>query len=377
MAENTRLKDLQEAQKRMGQILQTEALKREATWLKLQEQITGMGSEIHDQMMGLNGKYDHLTNTLAAIQLQLLNISKGLFHCAFISGLSEEVQSFLTMFEPTTLQQTIDLGRKQIHTLESITKKLKTPYKPSFNPQNKRLEYGVINPPKPTNNYTQKPPMKLLTASEMAARREKGLCYKCDEAFTFGHIFKHRVNYMMMTEEEELSYLQTTELEAPEENMEEIQMSVNAITGEDGITTMRLYGKNGEHKLHILFYSGSTLSFIQEDTTRKLGCKLEKTKPIFVKVANGQKMVSSMRVVGFKWNMQGHDFTYSPRVLKNEGCDMILDLEMENGKGEEIAVNGGVGYKENLSERIEFGVEIESAEDYGIEGQVSSIGASD
>ncbi|KAK6150015.1 hypothetical protein DH2020_017540 [Rehmannia glutinosa] len=239
MAENTRLKDLQEAQKRMGQILQTEALKREATGLELQEQITGMGSEIHDQMMGLNGKYDHLTNTLAAIQLQLLNISKGMqvisplpridfarfdgsnprswilkcngyfklipnipdaqkvtlasmhfdgkaasrfqnysskcagqswnqfleivsagfeelkeikiiaefnklkqpgsyveyvekfeelracmmlinngdysedyFIASFISGLSEEVQSFLTMFEPTTLQQTIDLGRK-------------------------------------------------------------------------------------------------------------------------------------------------------------------------------------------------------------------------------------------------------------------------
>ncbi|KAK6139004.1 hypothetical protein DH2020_027250 [Rehmannia glutinosa] len=77
MVEGTRLKDLQETQKRIDQILQTEAMKREAAELKLQEQLTGVTSEVQEQISGLNGRYDHLTNTLAAIQLQLLNSNKG------------------------------------------------------------------------------------------------------------------------------------------------------------------------------------------------------------------------------------------------------------------------------------------------------------
>ncbi|KAK6118018.1 hypothetical protein DH2020_048243 [Rehmannia glutinosa] len=69
---------------------------------------------------------------LKACMLLLKNgdYSEEYFIASFISGLSEELQSFIHMFEPSTLQQTIDLGRKQLHTLEAITKKLKGPTKP-------------------------------------------------------------------------------------------------------------------------------------------------------------------------------------------------------------------------------------------------------
>ncbi|KAK6150060.1 hypothetical protein DH2020_017585 [Rehmannia glutinosa] len=411
------MKDLQEAQKRLDHILQTEAMKREATEQKLQEQMAGMSTEMQEQMLGLNGKYDHLTTTLATIQLQLLNLSKGkgvmeeesilggpsdfssedinsrnqstfrgrlqgdhqgihvisplpkiefprfdgsnprawilkcngyfklipnipdahkvtlasmhfegraalwfqnfsmkqtnltwsqfldvvsarfeelkeakiiaefnklkqtgsyndyvdrfeelkacmlLINCgeyseeyfiaSFVSGLSDELQSFITMFEPNTLQQTIDLGRKQIHTLEAITKKLKQPFKPfsAVTPSNfKRNDTSAKNSSKPNSYTPTKAPVRLLTASEMAARREKGLCYNCDEAFTYGHRCKNRINYMIMTEEEELSYQHTSQeegltAEVLEEEMEEIQMSLNVLSGEDGLTTMRLIGE--------------------------------------------------------------------------------------------------------------------------------------
>ncbi|KAK6132617.1 hypothetical protein DH2020_033647 [Rehmannia glutinosa] len=308
------------------------------TWNQFLEVVTTRFEELKESKIivefnklkksGSYNEYVERFEELRACMMLINNLeySEEYFIASFVSGLSEEVQSFLTMFEPSTLQQAIDLGRKQIHTLEVIAKQLRNPSKPFFNPSAKRVENVISNPTKPMNTSTQRTPMKLLTASEMAARREKGLCYNCDDAFTFGHRCKHRINYMIMTEEEELSYLQPTEteVETPVESMEEIQMSINAITGEDGITTMRLNGEVGEHKLHILIDSGSTLSFIQEDTALKLGCYLEAAKPLLVKVANGQTMVSTQRARGFKWNMQGHTFTYSPRVLKNEGCDMIL-----------------------------------------------------
>lgn len=43
-----------------------------------------------------------------------------------------------------------------------------------------------------------------------------------------------------------------------------------------------------------------------------------------MRVANGQKLVSTKRATDFKWVVQGHEFQYSPRLLKNEGCEMIL-----------------------------------------------------
>ncbi|KAK6143286.1 hypothetical protein DH2020_023634 [Rehmannia glutinosa] len=56
----------------------------------------------------------------------------------------------------------------------------------------------------------------------------------------------------------------------------------------------------------------------------RLGCLLETTKPLLVKVANGQKMVSCKKATNAKWLMQGTEFTYSLRLLENEGCDLIL-----------------------------------------------------
>ncbi|KAK6118017.1 hypothetical protein DH2020_048242 [Rehmannia glutinosa] len=163
----------------------------------------------------------------------------------------------------------------------------------------------------------------------MAARREKGLCYNCDEPFPVGHRCKNRITYMIMTEEEELSYLEDVSISEGgvgllSAQMEEIQMSLNAIAGEDGLTTMRLYGECGKDKLHIFIDTGSTLSFVQESTAKKLGCKLNPVKPLLVKVANGQRLVSTFRADGFTWTMQGHTFTYPLRLLESEGCDLIL-----------------------------------------------------
>ncbi|KAK6125713.1 hypothetical protein DH2020_040546 [Rehmannia glutinosa] len=295
--------------------------------------LKSLPSSINQAHFGSYNDYVDKFEELKACMLLMNNgdYSEEYFVASFISGLSEELQSFVNMFEPTTLQQTIDLGRKQIQTLEAITRKMKPPvrsFAPNYNSYKKPdIPQFQTNraPPNPPN----KPPVKLLTASEMAARREKGLCYNCDEPFTFGHRCKNRITYMIMTEEEELSYLHTTLdiTEAPvpaQPQMEEIQISLNAIAGEDGITTMRLYGESGEHKLHILIDSGSTLSFIQEATARRLGCHLEPAKPLLVRVANGQRMVSSYKATSFQWTMQGHLFTYSLRLLDNEGCDLIL-----------------------------------------------------
>lgn len=256
------------------------------------------------------------------------------FMGSFLSGLSDELKSFINMFQPRTLDQTIELGKQQITILEAIAKIMKP--QPSSFPQqgfnSRKIDSGQQTVPvKPPSSNTLRTPTKLLTAAEMAARREMGLCYNCDEPYVFGHRCKNRVNYLMMTEEEELQSVQENfDLSIPEvegnimQAVEEVQISLHSMMGEGGLNTMRVVGEVGAHKLNILIDSGSTLSFLQEDMANKLECQTHSVKPLLVRVANGQKLVTTKRATDFKWTVQGHDFQYSPRLLKNVGCDMML-----------------------------------------------------
>lgn len=54
--------------------------------------------------------------------------------------------------------------------------------------------------------------------------------------------------------------------------------------GECGLTTMRVVGEVGYHKLNILLDTGSTLSFLQEDTAKKFGCLIHSDEPLLVRL---------------------------------------------------------------------------------------------
>lgn len=498
MAEATRFKDLQEAQKRLDQIFQSESMKRDAAELKLQEQMSQISTDVQNQLQSFAGKFDHLSQTLATMQLQLLNgdkkkhamsegsilgernsdgrdgyyqlkdsqssgskftndssgmnvhnplpkidfprfdgtnprawilkcqgyfnlipnvpdhqrvvlasmhfegraahwyqnislkqvdfswsqflelisarfedlretkiiaefnklrltgsytdyverfeelkscmillnrgdYSEEYFIASFISGLSDELQSFIRMFNPQTLDQTIELGKNQLLTIEALSRKMKSSAKPatSIHQNFKRADTNNNHQFKGASSPTT--PFKLLTKAEMAVRKEKGLCYNCDEPFAPGHRCKQRVIYMLMTEEEEATLFNATVEKEEEENnydttkdLEEVQLAFSALSGEGSPTTMRLIGTTGAQNINILIDTGSTMSFLSEATATALGCSLETVKPLLIKVANGQKMISSKRVSGFQWNMQQHQFTYAPRILATEGCDLSL-----------------------------------------------------
>ncbi|KAL8460174.1 hypothetical protein ACS0TY_031905 [Phlomoides rotata] len=77
MVDGTRLKDLQEQQKALEQLLQTESLKWEATEAKIQDSIHGITTKVDEQCGEIMGKLDHLTNTLASLQLQIMSDDRG------------------------------------------------------------------------------------------------------------------------------------------------------------------------------------------------------------------------------------------------------------------------------------------------------------
>lgn len=99
----------------------------------------------------------------------------------------------------------------------------------------------------------------------MLARREKGLCYNCDEKYTPGHKCKHRAYILMNNDKEYMFHLPSSQnlLDQIEENeeLEEAQLSLNAMSGRVGKGTMRFTGNYQGNPLQIIIDTGSTLSF--------------------------------------------------------------------------------------------------------------------
>ncbi|KAH6778472.1 hypothetical protein C2S51_009784 [Perilla frutescens var. frutescens] len=288
MAENTRLKELQEGQRR----LEADNLKHNEAELKLREQITSKAN-MQERMM-ISTRFEDLREDNIVVEFNKLRhtgsysdyvekfeelrecmqlfdnkvYSENYFIASFLSGLSEELRSAVKMFNPSTLDQAV-----------------KTSAQP------------LTSVPTPT----QKNPVKFLTSAQMSERRSQGLCYNCDERYTPGHRCKARINYIIMIEEEEeLSYIEskraTEEVADMEFPTDEVLVSLNAIKGDTSITTLKFTGYFQGHQLHILL-----------DTC-----------------TNGQRLTSLSQTGRFEWDLQGHNLQHSLRLLQLEGCDIIL-----------------------------------------------------
>ncbi|KAL2232925.1 UNVERIFIED_CONTAM: hypothetical protein Sindi_1472500 [Sesamum indicum] len=123
------------------------------------------------------------------------NLDEEFFMMKFISGLKDEVKLYVTNCEPTSLFQAINLARNQEQMVIAILKKAhhptkSLPPKPPFKPPNRNSS------PRPSTQ-----PTRFLTEAEVKAKREKNLCFRCDEPYTPGHRCKHRQVYMLLEDE--------------------------------------------------------------------------------------------------------------------------------------------------------------------------------
>ncbi|KAL0329017.1 UNVERIFIED_CONTAM: Retrovirus-related Pol polyprotein from transposon [Sesamum radiatum] len=92
-------------------------------------------------------------------------------------------------------------------------------------------------------------------------------------------------------------------------------------------STMRVTGNVRDKPVHILIDTGSTHNFLDLETVKRLGCKLDSTKSFPVAIANGNKMYSSFAYKNFGWKMQGVPFTADMMILPLGGCDVVLGVQ--------------------------------------------------
>lgn len=142
---------------------------------------------------------------------ELANRTSGLtqefFVSCFLSGLREDIRAGVQMFRPTNISQAIGLARLQEESIEAMHRRSgsmgKTTNSWSASPnlampkptppmgvrsETKTLPSNIKMPATTTINPTNinQYPIKKLTQREMELRKEKGLCFNCDEKYVRG-----------------------------------------------------------------------------------------------------------------------------------------------------------------------------------------------
>lgn len=317
--------------------------------------VSRFGPNIFEDAIGELTKLTQ-TSTVKAYQErfeELANRTSGLtqefFVSCFVSGLREDIRAGVQMFYPANITQAIGLARLQEESIEAIHRRSKIPSKPGqtnwgappmlslprSNPpigvrsdRRTHVNYAITAPiaPPPQNNINQYP-IKKLTQREMEARKEKGLCFNCDEKFVRGHRCQRKQLFLIIGEEEEEEEISPDISEMIIEDLENVQISMHALVGSYSFRTMRIKGNLRGRTITILIDSGSTHNFIEPGVVKFSGYKVEPTPNLSVAVADGTKLCSKAVCKGFTWEMQGIQFNTEVRVLAIGGCDMVLGIQ--------------------------------------------------
>lgn len=152
----------------------------------------------------------------------------------FISGLKPDLRRDVLAQSPSTLSSAIALAklydekggwgmgnsRSRQHSTRftthvpllmgpTTTTNQKTPAKPGRAPL------------LPTPKMIPLAPVKQMSTAEMKLRREKGLCYTCDEKFTLNHKFPNKHYYALQMDETKPEITEPESPKAEEENADE------------------------------------------------------------------------------------------------------------------------------------------------------------
>ena len=160
-----------------------------------------------------------------------------------------------------------------------------------------------------------------MSLVELKERKEKGLCYNCNEKFAPGHRCKKLFLIEACTAEEDGDMVMDVE---SNDEPKTPGKSLHAISGGNSLNTMKVLGSIPVVSTMVLLDSGSSHNFISEGLARKLGLQPTKNQSIRVMVASGDKLTSKgiCARIAIKLGMfLTHAIFY---ILPLEGYDVVM-----------------------------------------------------
>ena len=243
----------------------------------------------------------------------------------FLSGLREELRGKVKLDRPTTMVSAYRsaVARESIAVAERKQSRF-VPFKGSVNnpliTRNQPVPAAVKN--------TNTTPGRRLSPIQVEEYRKKGLCFKCDEAYTPGH--KCQGKSLMLIECDDSEEEQGEEiLLRPKDTLENSlpELSFHAMEGSTSPTTIRFFGQVNRKPVNVLLDTGSTHNFIDPKVVQRTGLAVDQETSFSVTIAGDDKLQSEgiCRAVCFK--CQGLEIVTDFHVLPIGGCQMVLGVD--------------------------------------------------
>lgn len=252
----------------------------------------------------------------------------------FIAGLRDEIRIDVKIKQPRTLADTIGVARL-IEERNQLQRKpnQQTRFQPaSLTPKASPNPTAGVLGPSPTQRMNQSSnahpaTFRRITNQEARERREKGLCYYCDEKFIAGHRCERPQLFMI----EDFPHMNTEDVEGahPEQEHHEVtpEISFHAIAGIEHPQTIRVLGKLKNKNVMVLIDGGSTHNFIDHAIVCKFGLPVIRDKKFEVMVANREKIECTGQCRGLTLTIQGYSVTADYYILPVAACQLVLGVQ--------------------------------------------------
>ncbi|XP_028776266.1 uncharacterized protein LOC114733022 [Neltuma alba] len=184
----------------------------------------------------------------------------------------------------------------------------------------------------PTPN---RPPIKKITPAEMQIRREKGLCYTCDEKFSPTHKCANK-QLMMLHSEEDSEDVTEEHDEVPVESTFH-HLSLHALRGTQGPATIRFNGSIYGTNVQILLDGGSSDNFLHPRIVQHLQLPVEQTTEVRVLGGIGPIKRTNQVVVDVPVKICDYTLKMTMLVLPVAGVDMVIGADWLETLGPHVA----------------------------------------
>nr|KAJ0215263.1 hypothetical protein LSAT_V11C300156310 [Lactuca sativa] len=171
--------------------------------------------------------------------------------------------------------------------------------------------------------------VRRLTDKKLQHKKEKGLCYRCDDKWNPGHKCKKKelsVLLMQEEEEEEEEEPQTEELVTPDQATTILSgICLNSVLGMTNPKTLKLRGTLVDTEVVVFIDLGATHNFMSLAVIKKLHIPITPTAGFGVSLGTGKTVSSRGRCQGILLQVQGLG-------IKEDFLPLILGSSDVNGQ---------------------------------------------
>lgn len=234
----------------------------------------------------------------------------------FVNGLKEEIKDEVRLMGPLSLEQAMEWAvrveekQKVLAGRKTTVSSFKAGFYSSFNKGTSTLtnsapllgfsasksggsmaaesQASVSSAKGVTQSVKSGDGVRRLTEKELQDKRDRGVCYRCDDKWGPGHrCEKKELSVLLIDEEDEEEESEHHDTGHPESTELTSEVSLNSVVGLTNPKTMRLRGLLGSQEVIVLIDPGATHNFLSLGLIKAAGLEVLPTGCFGVSLGNG------------------------------------------------------------------------------------------